>query len=47
MHQMSYLVSLLFLLPAVAAEYPETREDGTIDSFHGIEVADPFRWLED
>ena len=29
------------------AEYPETERGGQVDTFHGVEVADPYRWLED
>jgi prolyl oligopeptidase len=28
-------------------EYPETKKVDTIDVYHGVEVADPYRWLED
>lgn len=31
----------------VPIEYPATRRDDTIDDYHGTQVADPFRWLED
>ncbi len=28
-------------------KYPETRRDDTVETLHGREVADPYRWLED
>lgn len=27
--------------------YPETRRSDQVDTYHGISVADPYRWLED
>ena len=26
---------------------PQTRRDDTVDTLHGQQVADPYRWLED
>jgi prolyl oligopeptidase len=31
---------------ASLSEYPPTRRSDQIDEYHGIEVADPYRWLE-
>ena len=27
--------------------YPDTRRDDTVDTLHGVQIADPYRWLED
>ncbi|XP_043463530.1 prolyl endopeptidase isoform X2 [Leptopilina heterotoma] len=32
---------------AIKFKYPEARRDNTVDNYHGAEVADPYRWLED
>jgi prolyl oligopeptidase len=34
-------------IAAIAGEYPETRREVVVDSYHVVEVADPYQWLED
>lgn len=33
--------------PTNVYNYPQTIRDGQVDNFHGTEVSDPYRWLED
>lgn len=51
-----YLAPLAFCVNMIAADcptapskcdYPKARVSDQIDVFHGIKVADPYRWLED
>lgn len=36
------------MLPRLTrVSYPQTRRDDTIETLHGHEIADPYRWLED
>ena len=34
-------------LAAAALEYPRTARGNHVDTYHGTQVADPYRWLED
>ena len=43
------LLSILFISYAVLSQVkaPETRKDNFKENLHGVEIVDPFRWLED
>ncbi len=36
-----------FYLRAQNLQYPETKKINHIDEYHGVKIADPYRWLED
>ena len=47
---MRFLITVftsLFCLSGWAMEYPEARRTDTTNTYHDVEVADPYQWLED
>src|SRR5262245_48832121 len=51
-HSATLLLTLCFATTPVTAQAqasapPETRQDNVKETIHGIEIIDPYRWLED
>lgn len=50
MRSVIYSILFIFMMHSCthrpAIQYPETRKDTITDTYWGVEVADPFRWLE-
>src|SRR5262245_28813368 len=34
-------------MPGPAKDYPPTKRDDIVETIHGVQVHDPYRWLED
>src|SRR5437879_6278507 len=44
---MKTLAAFLLMLALSSASPPVTRKDNVKETLHGVEIADPYRWLED
>ncbi|MGZ8550984.1 MAG: S9 family peptidase, partial [Chitinophagaceae bacterium] len=42
-----FLAVFSTFLAGAQLKYPETRKVDTVTDYHGVPVADPYRWLED
>ena len=41
-----YGCQVLKNLRTMEIKYPETARENVVDNYHGVEIADPYRWLE-
>lgn len=42
-----FLISSSFCFAQLTLQYPKTKTVDVIDDYHGVQVKDPYRWLED
>ena len=47
MRSITFRLTSLLTLTALAADYPETRREAISNTYHGVTVANPYQWLED
>jgi prolyl oligopeptidase len=47
MRQVTVVLIALASLVTQAAEFPETRSEDTVNTYHEVRVEDPYQWLED
>lgn len=47
MRPITFILTSLLTLTALAADYPETRREAISNTYHGVTVADPYQWIED
>jgi prolyl oligopeptidase len=47
MRYLTFTLVFCVSLSAFALDYPESRRENTSNTYHGVDVADPYQWLED
>lgn len=47
MRHLVLLISCCIMQSSMALDLPETRRDSTSNTYHDVNVADPYQWLED
>lgn len=41
MRYLSFILLVFMAMPVLAFDYPESRREGTTNTYHGVVVADP------
>ena len=47
MRHLLLITSLIFVSPIQALDYPDTPREETVNTYHEVQVKDPYQWLED